>query len=50
VLFRDRIGPEVVTDVKWRSDTEFYTFGVNHLRRWVITVGGLEYTKVPLNK
>lgn len=41
LLFRDRIGPDIVTDVRWRSDTEFCTFGINHIRMWTITVGGL---------
>jgi microtubule-associated protein-like 6 len=40
-LYRDRIGPDVITDLKWKNDTEFVSVGLSHLRVWTIGVGGL---------
>lgn len=50
LLFMDKIGPDVITDVKWHTDSEFSSFGINHLRFWSITAGGLQYKKAILNK
>ena len=41
MLFRDRIGPDVITDIKWKNDMDFVTVGLNHFRFWQLGVGGL---------
>lgn len=31
----------MITDIKWKSDTEFVSVGLNHFRYWTLGVGGL---------
>lgn len=50
LLYMDKIGPDVITDVKWQNDSQFCTFGINHLKYWSITAGGLNCKKGTLNK
>lgn len=50
LIQQDLIGPEIVTDVKWKNDTEFVTVGINHLRQWVLSGGGLSSKKGILGK
>jgi microtubule-associated protein-like 6 len=45
LLYRDHIGTDIITDIRWKNETEFCTFGINHIRVWSITIGGLKYKK-----
>jgi len=31
----------VITDIKWKNDTDFVTVGINHFKLWTVGVGGL---------
>lgn len=31
-----------MTDIKWKNDQEFTTFGINHLKMWTLSAGGLK--------
>ncbi|CAD8171847.1 unnamed protein product [Paramecium pentaurelia] len=45
LLVRDQIGKNIVTDIKWKNDSEFVTCGLNHLKFWKLGHGGLTYSK-----
>jgi microtubule-associated protein-like 6 len=50
LLFKDRIGPDIITDLKWKNDTEFVSVGINHFRLWTLQVGGLASKRGVLSK
>jgi WD40 repeat protein len=50
VLMQDKVGPDVVTDIKWRNDSDFVTVGVNHFRYWTTKSGSLTYKRGVFNK
>lgn len=50
VLMKDKIGSDVITDIKWRNDNEFVTVGINHFRYWNVKNGSLAYKRGVLPK
>lgn len=50
LIIVDQVGTDIVTDIKWKSDTEFATVGVHHFRIWKLHNGGLTQRRGILGK
>lgn len=50
MITKTKSGPDIIMDLKWKTDSEFCTVGIKHMKVWTLTNTNLKAKRGIFNK